>query len=271
MARERLHKLIARAGLASRREAERWISAGRVTVNGRPVVELGAQADPRTEQVRVDGRPLLEAASPAYYVLHKPAGVVTSARDPQGRRDLTEWLRPLRKAGRFFSVGRLDFYSAGLLLLTTDGELAYRLAHPRFGLAKRYQVKVGGIPKEEELSRLRTGIQLDDGWTAPAPARLLRAAGKKAWIEVEIHEGRNRQVRRMFEALGYRVEKLLRVAYGPVRLGSMRPGDMRPLTPAEIRALKHAVAGVKRAGVEQNRNRQEDKQDARPFVYPSKT
>ena len=244
MARERLQKLIARAGLASRREAERWISAGRVTVNGRPVVELGAQADPRTERVRVDGKPLFEAASPAYFVLHKPAGVVTSARDPQGRRDLTEWLRPLRKTGRFFPVGRLDFYSAGLLLLTTDGELAYRLAHPRFGVTKRYQVKVGGVPKEDELDRLRTGIQLDDGWTAPASARLLRASGKKAWIEVEIHEGRNRQVRRMFEALGYRVEKLLRVGYGPVRLGSIRPGEMRPLTPAEVRALKHAVAGA---------------------------
>jgi len=239
-----LQKLIARAGLASRREAERWISAGRVTVNGRPVVELGAQADLRTERVRVDGKPLFEAASPAYFVLHKPAGVVTSARDPQGRRDLTEWLRPLRKTGRFFPVGRLDFYSAGLLLLTTDGELAYRLAHPRFGVTKRYQVKVGGVPKEDELDRLRTGIQLDDGWTAPASARLLRASGKKAWIEVEIHEGRNRQVRRMFEALGYRVEKLLRVGYGPVRLGSIRPGEMRPLTPAEVRALKHAVAGA---------------------------
>jgi 23S rRNA pseudouridine2605 synthase len=244
-----LQKLIARAGLASRREAERWIREGRVTVNGRPVVELGAQADPHTERVRVDGKPLLRSASPAYFVLHKPAGVVTSARDPQGRRDLTEWLSPLRKVGRLFSVGRLDFYSQGLLLLTTDGELAYRLAHPRFGVVKRYQVKIGGIPREEELGRLRTGIQLEDGWTAPASARLIGSSRKKAWIEVEIQEGKNRQVRRMFEALGYRVEKLLRVGYGPLRLGSMHPGEIRQLAPAEVRALKRAVGGKKRPGL----------------------
>jgi 23S rRNA pseudouridine2605 synthase len=244
-----LQKLIARAGLASRREAERWIREGRVTVNGRPVVELGAQADPHTERVQVDGKPLLPSASPAYFVLHKPAGVVTSARDPQGRRDLTEWLSPLRKIGRLFSVGRLDFHSQGLLLLTTDGELAYRLAHPSFGVAKRYQVKIGGIPREEELVRLRTEIQLDDGWTAPASAHVINSSGKKAWIEVEIHEGKNRQVRRMFEALGYRVEKLLRVGYGPVRLGSLHPGEIRPLAPAEVAALKRAVAGKKQPGV----------------------
>ncbi len=253
-----MQKLIARAGLASRREAERWIREGRVTINGRPVVQLGTQADPSMERIQVDGKPLLGFAPPAYFVLHKPAGVVTSTRDPQGRRDLREWLNALRRVGRFFPVGRLDFHSEGLLLLTTDGELAYRLAHPGYGVAKRYQVKVRGVPTEAELGRLRAGFQLEDGWTAPALARLIDVSQKKAWIEVEIHEGRNRQVRRMFEALGYRVEKLLRTGYGPVRLGSIRPGEMRPLAPAEVRALKRAVSGAKRAGVSVHRKAQGD-------------
>ena len=241
MAQERLQKLIARAGLGSRREAERWIQEGRVTVNGKVVLQPGTQADAKRDRVAVDGKPLPHAGAPAYYMLCKPARVITSKGDPHRRRDLGEWLNPLKEVGRFFSVGRLDFNSEGLLLLTTDGELAHRLAHPRFGVAKRYRVKVSGVPGASELDRLGTGVELEDGWTAPAIVRLLSASEKKAWIEVEVHEGRNRLVRRMFEALGYSVERLVRVSFGPLRLGSLSPGEMRPLSAAEIQTLRRIV------------------------------
>ena len=237
-----MHKLIARAGLASRRKAERLIQDGRVTVNGKKVLRLGVQIDPERDRITVDGRLLLHPTSLAYYVLCKPDGVITSASDPEGRRDLSEWLKPLKKVGRLFSVGRLDFHSEGILLLTTDGELAHRLAHPRYGVVKRYRVKVRGVPTSAELDRLRAGVELDDGLTAAADLRVLSAAAKKVWIEIEIHEGKNRQVRRMIEALGYAVEKLVRTGYGPLQLGSLRPGEIRSLTPTEIKSLRKAVA-----------------------------
>jgi 23S rRNA pseudouridine2605 synthase len=175
-------------------------------------------------------------------MLYKPNGVITSVRDPQRRRDLREWLNRLKKTGRFFYAGRLDFHSEGLLLLTTDGELTYRLTHPRYGVSKRYRVKVRGMPKAVELERLRTGILLGDGWTAPAAVRRVNASDKKTWIEIEIREGKNRQVRRMFEALGYLVEKLTRTGYGPLDLGQLRPGEIRELSAAEVRSLHQAVA-----------------------------
>lgn len=236
-----MQKVIARAGLASRREAERWIQAGRVTVNGRKVTELGTQVDPTNDRIAIDGKLLSRRQPAAYYALWKPKGVITSTSDPEGRRDLGEWLRPLKKIGRLFPVGRLDFRSEGLLLLTTDGELAHRLQHPRYGVVKRYRVKVGGVPAEGELERLRRGIELEDGRTAPAVARVVRATERKAWLEIEIHEGRKRQVRRMFEALGHSVEKLVRVAYGPVELRGLSPGEMRPLSAREVELLKQAV------------------------------
>ena len=242
MAQERLQKLIARAGIASRRKAERLIQDGRVSVNGKKILRLGVQVDPERDRIAVDGRVLTPVAPREYYMLFKPAGVIASARDPEGRRDLREWLNALKKVGRLFSVGRLDFHSEGLLLLSTDGELAHRLAHPRYGVVKRYRVKVRGIPTGSELARLRAGIELDDGVTASAVVRVVSAAAKKAWIEIEIHEGRNRQVRRMFEALGYAVEKLVRTGYGPLELGSLRPGEIRSLTPNEVKSLKKAVA-----------------------------
>jgi 23S rRNA pseudouridine2605 synthase len=237
---ERLQKILARAGLASRREAEKWIQEGRVTVNGVVVRKLGSQADPARDKIKVDGK-LISQPSPRYFLFHKPAGLLTTMRDPQGRPTLGDWLEALGRKRGIFPVGRLDFNSSGLLLLTNDGELAQRLSHPRYGIAKSYRVKISGCPSESELDRLQSGIRLEDGWSAPARVRLVKALRKKAWLEVEIHEGRYREVRRMFEALGYFVEKLERIRLGPLRLGSLAPGEIRSLSPAEIAALKRAA------------------------------
>ena len=237
--KERLQKILARAGLSSRREAERLIHEGRVTVNG-AVVTLGARADPRRDKIKVDGK-LIRQPSPLYYLFHKPKGLITSMHDPQGRPSLGDWLEPLGKRGRLFPVGRLDFNSSGLLLLTNDGELAQRLTHPRYGIKRTYRVKLNACPSEKELELLRKGIRLEDGITAPARVKIVQALKKNAWVEVEIHEGRYREVRRMFQALGYFVEKLMRVRFGPVRLGPLAPGQARLLLPAEIIALKKSV------------------------------
>jgi 23S rRNA pseudouridine2605 synthase len=237
---ERLQKIISRAGLASRREAEKWIQEGRVTVNGAVVTKLGTQADLGKDKIKVDGKLIFRPAL-NYFLLHKPPGLITSMHDPEGRPHLGEWLESLGKKGRVFPVGRLDFNSSGLLLLTNDGELAQKLTHPRYGVRKFYRVKVSGRPSEQELDRLRKGIRLEDGWTAPAKARVAEVLRKKAWVELEVREGRYREVRRMFEALGYFVEKLVRIRMGPLRLGSLAPGEYRPLTPQEISALKKAV------------------------------
>jgi 23S rRNA pseudouridine2605 synthase len=237
---ERLQKILSRAGLASRREAEKWIQEGRVTVNGAVVSKLGSQADMGKDKIKVDGK-LIGRPALTYLLFHKPAGIITSLHDPEGRPHLGEWLETLGKKGRLFPVGRLDFNSSGLLLLTNDGELAQKLTHPRYGVSKVYRVKVHTLPSERELERLRKGIRLEDGWTAPVRARVVEVLKKKAWIELELHEGRKREVRRMFETLGYFVEKLERIRMGPLRLGSLAPGQYRPLSPQEISALKKSV------------------------------
>jgi len=237
---ERLQKILARAGLASRREAEKWIEDGRVTVNGAVVKKLGSQADPARDKIKVNGK-LISRPRQLYYLFHKPTGLITSIRDPQGRPSLGDWLESLGKRGRLFPVGRLDFNSSGLLVLTNDGELAQRLMHPRYGVRKGYRVKISACPAERELARLRKGIRLEDGITAPARVRVLQALKKNAWLEVEIGEGRYREVRRMFRALGYFVEKLIRVRLGPILLGALAPGEIRPLSVQEITALKKSV------------------------------
>jgi pseudouridine synthase len=238
---ERLQKILAHAGLASRREAERWILEGRVTVNGTVVRKLGSQADPAKDSVKVDGKRIKPAAAPRYFAFHKPPGVLTTLNDPQKRPDLTQFTERLGSKQRVFPVGRLDYNSSGLLLLTNDGELAGRLTHPRFGVKKVYRVKLSACPTAEDFALLRQGIRLEDGMTAPARARVVEKLRKNAWVEIEIHEGRNREVRRIFEALGYFVEKLIRMRVGPLSLGLLRPGEFRPLSQAEIKALKSAV------------------------------
>jgi 23S rRNA pseudouridine2605 synthase len=238
---ERLQKILARAGVASRREAERWIAEGRVTVNGAVVRKLGSQADPAKDAIKVDGKRIKPVTAPLYFALNKPPGIVTTLKDPQQRPDLTQITARLGDKRRVFPVGRLDFNSSGLLLLTNDGELAQRLTHPRFGVKKVYRVKLSECPDEQDLLLLRKGIRLEDGMTAPARVKVVERLKKNAWVEIEIHEGRNRQVRRMFEALGYFVEKLIRLRIGPVALGALEPGELRPLSQIEVKALKRAV------------------------------
>jgi len=236
---ERLQKLLSRAGIASRRKAEELIRAGRVRLNGQVVKELGTKANPRTDRVTIDGRPLRPAAAPLYILLHKPVNVVTTLSDPQERPTVRELLRDVR--ARVFPVGRLDFQSAGLLLFTNDGELALRLTHPRYGVRKTYRVKVKGTPSSDVLAQLAAGVRLAEGRTAPAEVRVLRGGDAKTWLEITLGEGRKREVRRMCESVGHPVEKLTRVALGPLTLGNLAPGEHRMLSEREVFQLRRAV------------------------------
>jgi pseudouridine synthase len=252
---ERLQKIIARAGLASRREAERWIAEGRDTVNGKVVSKLGSQADPFKDSIKVDGKRIKSAAVPLYYAFHKPPGIITTLNDPEHRPDLTPYLERLGQKRRVFPVGRLDYNTTGLLLLTNDGELALRLSHPRFGVSKVYRAKLSSCPTSEDFTRLRQGIRLEDGMTAPARARVIDKLKTNAWVEIEVHEGRKREVRRMFEALGYFVEKLVRIRVGPIELGHLPLGELRPLSQSEIKSLRLAVGLLQLPGTSADHRR----------------
>ena len=239
---ERLQRIIAHAGLASRRQAEQWILEGRITVNGRRVRELGTRADAARDSIRVDGRVLRPAASRIYLAFHKPAGVITTMRDTEGRPSVAEYLHAGGHPQGVVPAGRLDYATSGLLLLTNDGDLAHRLTHPRYGVPKTYEVKLSGMPSEAQLERLRRGVRLDDGVSAPADVRVLRRLKQKVWLQVELREGRNREIRRMVEAVGHTVERLVRSRFGPVALGQLGRGEMRPLTEAEVVRLRRAVS-----------------------------
>lgn len=230
---ERLQKVIAASGLCSRRAAEERIRAGRVSVNGQ-VATLG-QTVTGHDDVRVDGRPLPPARRFEYWVLHKPAGYVSTLRDPAGRR-IARGLVPSR--ARLFSVGRLDLNSEGLLLFTNDGALAHRLMHPRYGVPRTYQVRVRGLPSQATLDRIRRGIRLPEGHTGTIEVAVERPAGSHTWLRLTLREGRHREVRRVLETVGHPVARLIRLAYGPVRLGGLAPGSARPLSPAEVDALR---------------------------------
>jgi 23S rRNA pseudouridine2605 synthase len=239
MTDERLHKVIARAGVTSRRKAEDLIAAGRVAVNGRVVSELGVKVDPEHDRIQVDGRPL-GGAAPEYWLLHKPVGVITTVEDPWGRPTARE-LVPTR--ARVFPVGRLDVDSSGLLLFTNDGALAHRLTHPRHQHEKEYRVLVDGRPSADALRRLRRGVTLDDGVTAPAEVRVLEETPDGTWLAVVLREGRKRQIRRMLDAVGYPVLALARVRMGPIGLGGLSAGQARRLTEDEV-AVLDALATV---------------------------
>jgi len=233
---ERLQKVMARAGIASRRKAEEMILQGRVKVNGRVVTELGVKVGP-SDDVEVDGIPV-EREEPVYYLLYKPRGVISSVKDDKGRKVVTDFFKDLDK--RIYPVGRLDYDTSGLLLLTNDGDFANLLMHPRYEIEKVYVAKVKGIPTREQLKQLEQGVMLEDGMTAPAKVKLLSADRKKrtAIVEIRIHEGRNRQVRRMFEAIGCEVMKLKRERYAFLDLKGLRPGEYRELTPHEVKLLR---------------------------------
>ncbi len=234
----RLQKLMAQAGIASRRKSETLITDGCVTVNGRVVTELGSKADPERDHIKVNGK-LLQLRRPHVYVmLNKPKAYVTTASDPQGRPTVISLLRGVK--GRLFPIGRLDYHTEGLLLLTNDGELAHVLMHPSRGVLKRYQVKIKGEVPDDEIRRLSRGTRLDDGTTAPCTITKRGKTEKNSWLEVTLHEGRYRQVRRMFESAGHPVIKLRRIGYGGLTLGELPIGRYRHLTPDEIKALRRA-------------------------------
>lgn len=233
---ERLQKILAAAGVASRREAERMILAGRVTVDGKIVNELGSKYDAGKCKIEVDGKPLA-AEEKMYYIFNKPKGVVTTMKDEHGRKCIADFVSDLPV--RVYPVGRLDFNTEGLLLLTNDGELAQALMHPSHEVGKTYVARVEGIVPREKLEQLAKGVQLEDGMTAPAKVKLRSSdPGRKQTVfELTIHEGRNRQVRRMCDAIGHPVVELQRVKEGPLALNNLARGKMRELTVNELVAL----------------------------------
>ena len=236
---ERLPKLLARAGLGSRRAVEQLIAQGRVTVDGQVVSKPGAQVDPDRSVVRLDGRLVRVATARRYLLLHKPAGLLTARRDDFGRRTVMELL-PEEWRTLVFPVGRLDKDTTGLLLFTDDGDLTYRCLHPSHHVPKTYRVTVARAPSEKTLRQLRQGVELDDGTTAPAEVWLRKATAEGAQVEITIGEGRNRQVRRMFGAVGHPALALQRIAMGPLRLGDLPEGQWRELTDAEVKGLQEA-------------------------------
>lgn len=236
---ERLQKVIAQAGLASRRKAEDWIRSGRVKVNGQVVTALGVKVNPARDTIEVDGTPL-RPEKLVYIMLHKPEGYVTTLRDPQGRPTVIDLLHGIPQ--RLFPVGRLDYNTRGLLLLTNDGALAHRLAHPSYEVVKVYQARLRGSITDEAIRRLREGVRLVDGMTAPAAVRLLSRKGGTSRIEIGIREGRNRQVRRMLAAVGFPVVELVRVRFGPLELGDLPEGKFRRLQENEVTTLKRMVS-----------------------------
>jgi 23S rRNA pseudouridine2605 synthase len=236
MALQRLQKILAQAGIASRRSAERLIVDGRVRVNGRIIKELGARANPHRDRVEVDGKRLV-AEKPVYYLMHKPRGVVTTLDDPEGRKSIKDLLGNVPE--RVFPVGRLDFQTSGALLLTNDGALAQALLHPTRSVPKVYHAKVEGPLEQNRLELLRSGVTLDDGeQTAPAEVQIVRRDDKHTFIEVTITEGKNRQIHRMLEAVGRSVLRLTRTGFAELPITGLRPGQMRPLTNSELGDLK---------------------------------
>ncbi|MCQ2363119.1 MAG: rRNA pseudouridine synthase [Acidaminococcaceae bacterium] len=233
---ERLQKIIAAAGIASRREAEKIILAGRVKVNSKVVNELGVKADPSRDKIIVDGKPLM-AKTKSYYMFYKPRGVVTTMKDPEGRKCISDFVKGLGE--RVYPVGRLDYNTEGLLLLTNDGELAQKLTHPSYEIRKTYRVKVLGIVPFAKLDKLRMGVELEDGLTAPATVDLIGYDRERGMTEfnITIHEGRNRQVRRMCDVIGFPVRDLQRTKMGPLALRGLGRGKIRELDDDEVQLL----------------------------------
>ena len=238
----RLQKIISQAGIASRRAAEKLIAEGRVSVNGETVTAMGTKADPVRDDIRVDGRRIKSTERLRYILLYKPAGYVTTRSDPQRRRTVIDLLHGVREY--VYPVGRLDYDTQGLLLLTNDGDLAARLTHPRHQVDRTYEVYVSGMPNDEALDRLRRGIPLDGRRTLPADVLLVNKGRRdhKGVLIITIREGRNRQVRRMLEAVGHPVESLRRIRFGPLSDRGLRPGEWRELTDAEVEKLKSGKA-----------------------------
>jgi len=241
---ERLQKLLAHAGVASRRKAEELIAAGRVEVNGKVVLELGTKADAALDVIRVDGRTVAEPEDKVWLVLYKPAGCVTTLSDPEGRHTIKEYLRAVTE--RVYPVGRLDYDAEGALLVTNDGELAHQLMHPRFGVRRTYLAKVPGTPRPEQIDRLLKGVRLDDGRARALEAEPHSKTPRNTWVRVVVAEGRSHLVKRLLEAVGLPVQRLHRADYGGITVEGLRPGESRPLRRGEVESLRKQAG--KKAG-----------------------
>jgi 23S rRNA pseudouridine2605 synthase len=259
---ERLQKILARAGFASRRGAEELMLEGRVSVNGKLVRELGTKADLESDDVRVDGVRVKAPAAPVYIVLNKPRGVVTTRRDPEGRPTVMALVPPV--AG-LFPVGRLDVTTEGLILLTNDGTFAERVSHPRYEVPRVYHAKVHRVPDPETLDRLKRGVRVEGDFMAVDRARVIQAENN-AWVELTLHEGKQHEVKRLLEAVGHPVSKLRRVAFGPVTTKGLEPGQFRSLTPDEIAGLRRGESGRAPAMRRIPRRRKHPVAPARPAV-----
>ena len=232
---ERLQKILAKAGIASRRKAEEMIRGGKVRVDGRIVTEMGTRVDPEIQKIECDGRPVVSQEKKVYILLHKPAGYLSTVYDPQGRPIITDLLPNIKE--RIYPVGRLDLTTEGALLLTNDGELAQEILHPSREVNKTYVAKVKGRPSPKKLAALSNGIDLDGRKTWPAELTVLASEQQETTIKIVIHEGRKRQVRKMFEAVGHPVLQLKRIAYGQLELGELKPGKYRFLSPGDIEMI----------------------------------
>jgi pseudouridine synthase len=238
----RLNRYLAMAGLGSRRTCDEMIAAGRVKVNGEVVTQMGMRINPETDVVECDGKKVEHKEPKIYILLNKPLKTVTTVKDDRRRRTV---LDVVKLPHRIYPVGRLDYYTTGVLLLTNDGDLAYHLIHPKFGVPKVYRVLLDKVIRPIDLHHFQNGIEIDGKKTAPCKAQELRRINNCSYLEVELHEGRNRQIRRMFEALGYHVEELERISFAGIELGDLKPGDWRELTREEVKKLKQLVESFK--------------------------
>lgn len=232
---QRIQKILAQMGIASRRKAEELITEGRVVVNGKTAA-IGMKVDPAKDHIKVDGKLITRTEPKIYLLFNKPKGVVTSLSDPEGRPTIKDFLKGIKY--RIFPVGRLDYDSEGLLLITNDGDFAHAVLHPSKSIPKTYHVKVKGVVDESGLEKLRRGVRLEDGMTAPAKVKSLRKSENNSWLEITIHEGRKRQIRRMAEKIGHQVIKLKRVGINGLKLGDLKSGEIRRLTIEEVEKLK---------------------------------
>jgi len=246
---ERIQKILAKAGIASRREAERMMLEGRVTVNGKVIHQLGFKADPSIDSIKVDGRRIAPVKPKVTLLLNKPRGYLSTVRDPKGRPTVMDLLKKVR--WRIYPVGRLDFDAEGLLLFTNDGDLAYHLSHPGFSILRTYLTKVRGVPDEKKLTRLTKGVMLDDGKAKAVSFRLLDRREKNSWIEITVTEGRTHLVKKIFSAIGHPVLKLKRIRFGPIQLGDLPMGQFRYLTSEELMKLKRSEFRVGRSELRQ--------------------
>lgn len=232
---ERLQKIISAAGIASRRKAEVLIREGRVTLNGQVVLELGTKADPETDEICVDGKSIHISSRRIYILLNKPVGYASTCQDPHAEKTVLDLVPEIKEA--VYPVGRLDLDSHGLLILTNDGDFTCKVTHPSSGIPKTYKARVKGIPSEEAIKRLQQGIQLDEGMTAPAEVKILQREQNHSQIQMTIHEGKNRQVRRMLGIVGHPAIDLARIQIGPIKLGNLKLGQWRYLRPDEVKSL----------------------------------